>query len=165
MKKLFLTISIALVAISAMSIFKEDALSKYFTLADAGKILGEAAHLADSATKKQGNAVSYSCSFKANAPAGDKTGAIYYLLEKYDDVLKAHQKYSSIKKANENHEGIKTLTNLGDEAYYHSDGTNFYFIMARKGEWVLTMKVNKVTGNTSLTEFNKVAASIVEELL
>ncbi|MGV8093724.1 MAG: hypothetical protein AB2L24_17840, partial [Mangrovibacterium sp.] len=74
------------------------------------------------------------------------------------------QVYASIKTANEGHEGIKILDDIGDEAYFHSDGENFYFILVRKGEKVLRMKVSKITGKTSLNQFNLIARNITASL-
>jgi hypothetical protein len=137
-------------------------LTQLLTKADAEKIMGEAAHQQDSAfTAKEGYS-SFLSSFIADKKdaKSNNTGAIYFFGEEYPKVSDAQQKYSSIKKANENHEGIKTRNDLGDEAYFHSDGTNFYFIMVRKGKRVFNLKVNKLTTSTSLDEFNRVAAQI-----
>jgi hypothetical protein len=145
---------------------KPTALGKLFTLPDAEKIIGQPAHLADSSTKREGNVLIYRCAFKANSEdvKTHKTGAIYFLAEEYSQISSAQKKYSSIKKANENHEGIKVLDNLGDEAYFHSDGENFYFIMVRKGTSVFNMKVNKITSTTSLDDFNVTAKHITAAL-
>ena len=56
------------------------------------------------------------------------------------------------------------IHDLGDEAYFHSDGENFYFILVRKGLKMIRMKVNKITSNTSVAEFNRVARKITEAL-
>jgi hypothetical protein len=135
------------------------------TLADAEKILGEPAYLKDSSSTRNNNAYTFSSSYMATArdPENGKTGAIYFLYEKYNDDAAAHKKYLDIKTANADN-GIKERGDLGDEAYFHSDGTNFYFMMIRKGPYVLTMKVNKITRKTSLDEFNKVAGELVQRL-
>ena len=114
---------------------KPISLSDLFTLPDAEKILGEPAHLADSSTAHREDALVYQCSYKANSEdvKSKKTGVVYFLVEQYNKVSSAQKKYSFIKTANENH-GIKVLNDLGDEAYFHTDGENFYFIMARKRE-------------------------------
>jgi hypothetical protein len=140
-------------------------LSNLFTLADAEKILGEPAHLADSSTKREGDALRYQCAYKANAEdvKSSKTGNVYFLAEEYNEVSSAQKKYAFIKKANENH-GIKTLDDVGDEAYFHSDNQNFYFIMVRKGAKVFNMKVNKITSKTSLDGFNSVARKMTTAL-
>lgn len=141
------------------------ALNELFTLEDAVKILGEPAFLADSSTSVLKAVVRFQSAYKANVedPETRKTGAIYLLFEDYSTDEAANEKYDFTKTANQDH-GIKTLENLGDEAYFHSDNTNFYFIMIRKGTKVATMKVNKITTNTFLDEFNAVAERIAKEM-
>ena len=144
---------------------KAKVLDDLFSLADAEKILGEPGSLSDSSTKTEINVVRYLCGYKANAEDDKtkRTGTVYFFAEQYNDTLAAKNKYSFIKKANE-HNGIKVVEHLGDEAYFHSDGENFYFIMVRKGKKVFNMKVNKITSKTSLNDFNLVAKKITDEL-
>jgi hypothetical protein len=140
-------------------------LGALFTLADAEKILGEKAHETDSSLTITKEETTYLGSFTADAKEeiSDKTGVVYFFAEEYAEVAGAQKKYSSIKNANEK-SGIKALKGLGDEAYYHSDGQNFYFVMVRKGNRVFNMKVNKITSHTSSSEFNQVARKITDEL-
>jgi hypothetical protein len=137
-----------------------------FTKSDAEKILGEPAHLKDSSTTIKVDTLEYKCAYIANSkdPKTGKTGAVYFLFEQYAQLSSAKKTYSSIKTANENHEGVKTLHDLGDEAYFHSDGENFYFILVRKAEKMFRMKVNKITSTTSLDEFDLVAKNITAAL-
>lgn len=137
-----------------------------FTLSDAEKILGEKAHLTDSASAIEGDVAIYKCTYIANSkdPKTGKTGAIYVMFEEYAQVSSAKKVYSSIKTSNENHEGVKALHDLADEAYFHSDGKNFYFILVRKGRKMLRMKVNKTTSTTSLDQFNLIAKNITAAL-
>lgn len=135
------------------------------TLSDAEKIMGEPLHLTDTATNHHSGLLTYHCAYKANAEdiKSKKTGAIYFLIEYYNQVVSAQKKYTSIKTANQNH-GIKVVDDLGDEAYFHTDRENFYFIMVRKGMKVFNMKVNKITSTTSLEEFNLIAKKITDAL-
>ncbi len=144
---------------------KTAAPASLLSLTDAEKILGEPGHLSDTLTSREGNELIYKCAYKANAEdlKTHKTGILYFLVEYYDDEASAQKRYSFIKKANEPHR-IKTLNDLGDEAYFHSDNQNFYFVMVRKGPKVFNMKVNKVTSNTSLDAFNNVARQITNSL-
>ena len=137
-----------------------------FTLSDAEKILGQQAHLTDSASTIEGDVSTYKCSYTANYkdPKTGKTGVIYIMFEEYAQVSSAKKVYSSIKTANENHEGVKELHDMGDEAYFHSDGQNFYFILVRKGEKMFRMKVNKTTSTTALDKFNLIAKNITAAL-
>lgn len=140
--------------------------SDLFTLPDAEKILGEAAGLSESESSALLTVSTYRCSYKAKQKdeVSGKTGAIYLVIEQFQEIEAAKNKYTSIKSANAGHEGIKDLERVGDEAYFHSDGTNFYFIMARKGTKVLVIKVNKITSHTSLEEFNSITKRVVEGL-
>jgi len=136
-------------------------LHQLFTQADAEKIMGEPSHLSDSSTKQEADVFTYLCSYEADLKdsISQKAGAIYFLFEDFRLTKLAQKKYAEIKKANE-HLGIEVLRNLGDEAYYHSDGTNFYFIMVRKGDKVFNLKVNKITSTTNLEAFKRIAAKI-----
>ena len=138
-----------------------------FTVADAAKILGEAAQLTDSSSMLKEGVATYKCAFfaKSTDEKTGKNGAVYFMLEQYDNTASAAREYASIKKSNENHEGVKPLQHLGDEAYFHSDGKNFYFILVRKAEKMFRMKVNKITSKTSVDSFNKVAKKITDALL
>jgi hypothetical protein len=134
-----------------------------FTLAEAEKILGEPAHLTNGTDSfDPGFATDERFVYTANDTdrVSGKLGVIYFLVQTYTTVAGAHERYAFIKKANENH-GIETLTGVGEEAYFHTDGENFLFIMARKGMKVLTMKVNKTTSHTSRAGFDEVARRVV----
>jgi len=137
-----------------------------FTKTDAEKILGEPAHLEDSATIVNKEAVQYKSSYIANSkdPKTGKTGGVYYLFERYSSATTAHEVYASFKEGNQSHEGFSILEGMGDEAYFHSDGENFHFIIVRKGKNMFRIKVNKITGTTSLDELKRVAKDITAEL-
>lgn len=137
---------------------------QYFTLPDAQKILGEKSHLSDSSTAVKKDTLEIKNAFTADAidPATGKTGVIYFMIEEYSQLSSAKNAYQFIKVANEKHEGVKVIQGMGDEAYYHSDGNNFYFYLVRKGRRMLRIKVNKITSHTSLKEFYRVAKKIAE---
>ena len=131
------------------------------TLSDAEKIMGQQARLIDSSSTIKNNVSVYNCGY-TGISEDEKTGKIgklYFVFWQYDQISSAEKAYTSIKIGNEIN-GIKVLNDLGDEAYYHSDGVNFYFIIVRKGKKVFDIKVNKITSTTSLDEFNLVAKNI-----
>lgn len=132
-----------------------------FAKSDADEILGVPSHLSDSSTKLEANALAYRSKHEADTKDGtsEKTGAVYFLFEDFHLTKLAQKKYAEIKKSNERM-GIKVIDNLGDEAYYHSDGTNFHFIMVRKGDKVFILKVNKITSTTNLDALKRTAAKI-----
>jgi hypothetical protein len=139
--------------------------SQLFTAEDAEKALGEAAHITDSSSGKGKNLLSYSSAWFANAKdsISGRTGCIYFTFERYEKLEAAKKKYAFIKTANQDH-GIKVLNDIGDEAYFHTDGQGFYFIMVRKGTNVFNMKVNKITSKTSLDGFYQVARKVTNKL-
>ncbi len=136
-----------------------------FRFSDAEKILGEPAAIKDSSVSKHGGVWTYNCSYMAKSrdKKSGKTGNIYFMFERYELVDSAKKHYTDIKKANEDH-GIVVLDKIGDEAYYHSDKENFYFILARKGKDMFRMKVNKITSHTSKDEFNRIAGQVMDSL-
>jgi hypothetical protein len=159
------TIANSLASIKSNSAAKPQERSRFLTLADAEKIMGEPMHVIDSSTTLDAESITYQYAYKALEadPKTQVTGAIYFLLQGYNELSGAQKRYSFIKDANKGH-GIKELTGLGDEAYFHTDGENFYFIMVRKGVNVFNMKVNKITSTTSLESFNEVARQITAVL-
>ncbi|MBI3235698.1 MAG: hypothetical protein HYZ42_16950, partial [Bacteroidetes bacterium] len=115
----------------------------------------------DSSSTVKDGVATFNCSFAANT-IETKTGkkaVLYYMFEDYLSVDAAKKEYASIKTANQNH-GITLLNDLGDEAYFHTDNDNFYFILARKGTKMFRLKLNKITNKTSLYEFNALAKKI-----
>jgi len=138
----------------------------YFSKSDAEKILGEKAHLSDSSSTIKKDTLEIKKAYTANSKnqKTGKTGNVYFMIEEYKQVASAKNAYTAIKVANEKHAGFKTLHDIGDEAYFHSDGTNFYFILVRKQKTMFRMKVNKITGTTSLEEFKRIAKKISDDL-
>ena len=138
----------------------------YFSKSDAEKILGEEAYLSDSSSATKKDTLEIKLAYTANSKdlKTDKTGVIYFMIEKYAQDSSAKEAYNFIKVANENHEGVKIIHDMGDEAYFHSDGKNFYFILLRKKESMIRIKVNKITSHTSVKEFNLIARKISDAL-
>jgi len=136
-----------------------------FTHGSAERILGQSGVLTESKFTAQGNSRIYQSAYTAyrkDVNTG-KTGTVYYFMEQFDNALAAHRSYMDIKLANQKN-GIKPLRGIGDEAYFHSDNENFYYIMVRKGNKGFRIKVNKITAHTNLSAFNEVARNIAEEL-
>ena len=150
-----------LFALGLIILFSSSASSQIIRLGftDSEKILGESGHIIDSALTIKDDVTEYKVSYRADSLDKEtgKTGGLYYLFQEYKDTLNAKEVYSFFKKANKDHEGIKILHDAGDEAYFHSDEENFYYISIRKGSKLIIMKVNKITSRTSLNEFNTIA--------
>jgi hypothetical protein len=84
--------------------------------------------------------------------------------EVYKDAAAAHNAYVAIYESNRSHPGVEIVPHMGDEAYYHTDGKNFYFFLVRKGERMYRMKLNKVTSHSSEAEFKRVGKLIVDRM-
>lgn len=121
------------------------------SLQDAERILGESAHLEEASAYMVGTTRTYQSSYFADATdvATGRAGAIYFLFEEYESVAAASLSYEDIRSANEQAPGVEQLPGLGDEAYFHSDGTNFLFVLSRSENKLFRIKVNKTTSHTN----------------
>ena len=122
--------------------------------ADAEKILGLAARQMESETFTEDNVLQHKCSWKATQE--DLNSNLYYLDEQYKNAESAHKVFEDIVVSNRNNPG-QTRPDIGDEAWLHSDGTNFCLLMVRKGNRIIRMKVNKLTKETSIDEMKRIA--------
>lgn len=140
--------------------------SKLLTLSDAEKIMGEPATLTCNTFLKKSDTLEYKCYYTAVSQdtVTDKTGKLYFMYEEYAGVAGAQNAYATIYQANQGHAGVEIIHGLGDEAYYHSDLTGFYFLMVRKGENIFRLKLNKVTSNSSEANFKDAAKLIVDRI-
>jgi hypothetical protein len=140
--------------------------SKLLTLSDAESIMGEPAELSCNIFTEKTDTLEYRCDYTAlsqDAVTG-KTGKLYFMYEVYASVAAAENAYSFIYESNRTHEGVEIVTGVGDEAYYHTDGSNFYFFLVRKSEKMFRMKLNKVTSHSSEMNFKEVARHTVDKI-
>ena len=140
----------------------EDLLS----LKDAEKIFGESGKKTESITESKDNLKIHKTAYRADAkdPKSGREVNLYFMYEEYKYDSAAKRVYNEIKTGNQTHEGFQVWKGIGDEAYYHTDGTNFYFVLARKGPKMIRMKLNKVTSKSSEAEFKKISEKIVSKL-
>ncbi|HWH63643.1 MAG TPA: hypothetical protein VNS50_10230 [Ginsengibacter sp.] len=140
--------------------------SKLLTLSDAEKIMGESAELTCNTFTKKDDTLEYKCDYTELSQdiVTGKTGKLYFMHEVYASIAAAENAYTSIYEANRRHEGVEVVTDLGDEAYYQSDGKNFYFFLVRKGEKMFRMKLNKVTSYSSEAAFKDVAREVADKI-
>jgi len=140
--------------------------TKLLTLPYAERIMGESAQLTGNTYLKKRDTLEYKCDYTAIAEdkITRKTGKLYFMYEVYANVDAAKNSYTAIYEANRRNQGVEVVSGLGDEAYYHSDGNNFYFCLVRKGEKMFRMKVNKVTIHSSASEFKEVTRRITDSI-
>lgn len=139
--------------------------AKLLTLSDAQKIMGEKAKLTGNTFIRKGDTLEYKCDYTAlsqDAITGKK-GTLYFMYEIYGGIPAAEKAYAAIYQANSKHEGIVVVSGLGDDAYYHSDQTGFYFFLIRKNTKLFRIKLNKVTSHSSEMEFKAASRRIVDK--
>lgn len=128
------------------------------SLAEAQKVLGEPAVLLNNTTGEKAGIKENNCAYAAKAADPDKhvTGSFYINVKQYPTAAAAHTAYADMYTANSHMQGQEKVS-IGDEGYYHTDGEHFHFFVFRSGREMAVMKVNKITGKTSLPEMRKLA--------
>jgi hypothetical protein len=128
------------------------------TLTDAERILGEEGHLDEAVSYLDGNTKVYSSKYSSNKQdeKSGKTGTLYFMIEEYESIESARSSYESIRASNERAAGVVPLSGVGSEAYFHSDGENFLFVLIRNENFMIRMKVNKTTSHTAEAAFREV---------
>jgi hypothetical protein len=138
--------------------------SNYVSIADAEKILGEPARLADSSKEIKGPVTKYNYSYSALAsdPKTNATGNLYYTLSQYQNAAAAQKAYAAVINSNRDMPGLDKLTDVGDEAFFHTDNQHFCLIMFRKQNLIFVVKVNRITSKTSVKELKMIAANLAK---
>lgn len=133
------------------------------TRQEAERILGESCQLKESVSSSENGGHKYKSTYVANSTDDklDKRVALDYMFDSYKTELDAKKTFNTFKESNQAYAGFDLLTNLGDEAFFHSDNKNFYLIIARKGNEMIRLKVNKITPKTSLPELKKIAGDVL----
>jgi hypothetical protein len=89
-----------------------------------------------------------------------KTGNLYYMLETYPGADEASKVLRGFLKSNRPN-GARSVTDIGDEAFTHTDNQNFMLIIARKKNMLIRLKINKLTSVASTTQLIRVAKNIL----
>ena len=128
------------------------------TLTDAERMLGEEGHLDEAVSYLDGSTKVYSSKYSSNKQdeKSGKTGTLYFMIEEYENIESARISYESIRASNEKAAGVVPLSGVGSEAYFHSDGENFLFVLIRNENFMIRMKVNKTTSHTDEAAFREV---------
>lgn len=89
---------------------------------------------------------------------------LYYLKENYDNAALAHKTFADIITSNGGLNGQSVLTDLGDEAWMHSDKQNFSLLMVRKKNKLIRIKINKLPPTYSSKELVAASRQIIAAL-
>lgn len=136
------------------------------TLQEAQQVLGESCLLKEEASSVTDGGHKYTSTYLSNS-SDEKSGnviALYYSFESYKDEAAASALFKTFKDSNRYADGFELMDNLGDECFFHSDNQNFYLIVARKGNELVRLKVNKITSRTSSTEMKKIASALIQRV-
>lgn len=128
------------------------------TLQEAERILGETCELKESGNESKNGGHKYKSTHIGQSSANH---ALYFIFESYENELSAKKTFEDFRLSNQSLQGFETIENIGNEAFFHTDKENFGLIIARKGNEIIRLKVNKLNGKTSISELKKVAADII----
>lgn len=139
---------------------------KFMSFAEAEKILGQKVELVENSWNFADGKTIFKCNYRAieKDEASGKEINLFFMLEESPTENQAKQIYADIWNSNKNHTGIEVLSGIGNEAYSHSDKTNFHFVMARKGKFTIRFKIAKAVETTSLEELKAFTKKLVEQI-
>lgn len=125
-------------------------------------ILGEPCYLkTDYDSLSKGVQKYQSTYFATSGNDAAKPTGLYYMFERYEKEGEAKKTFEAFKTGNQALTGFELLSNMGDQAFFHTDGQNFHLIIARKGTKMIRIKVNKITPKTSVAEMKKIAGEMI----
>ncbi len=128
------------------------------TLQEAERILGEECQLKESGNEAKEGGHKFKSTHIGNSSANH---ALYFIFESYESELSADKTFNDFRLSNQSFQGFETIENIGNEAFFHTDKENFGLVIARKGNEIIRLKVNKLNTKTSISELKKVAAAII----
>jgi hypothetical protein len=128
------------------------------TIQEAERILGEECQLKESGNEAKDGGHRYKSTHIGNSGS---SYALYFMFESYTDESVAKKTFDEFKTSNQSAQGFEMISNIGEEAFFHTDKENFGLIIARKDNEMVRLKVNKLSPKTSINELKKVAADIM----
>lgn len=139
--------------------------SDLFGVQDAQWMIQAGAQRTESSHNQRPGRYTLNMTFTAIHPDenGD-TANVYFMFTEFDNIDSAKSSYDGIARANADHEGIEQLEGYGDEAYFHSDGENFYFLLMRKGHKEVRLKLNKIISTSTRDNFLAMAKKVAGKL-
>lgn len=134
-----------------------------FSFSDAKKILKQPVYLRDSIWRFNGGIWKYKCIYSGNFNDSitNQIPRVYFGFEHYKQTSEAKNIYEVIKKENEKNSAFINVSQTGDEAFLVKDVLNFPFMIIRKDNKILKLRVYNVTDAVSLEELLAVAKKIV----
>jgi hypothetical protein len=133
---------------------------------EVARILGEPALLVSRKDTTENNVYITKSTFSAKGidTKSNKMGNLYYMFEQYNQEADAKNTYQSLFNSNKNSSGFEKLSDYGDDAFFHTDSSNFCLLFVRKRHKIVRLKVNKITPKTSVTELRKIGKVLIERI-
>ena len=133
------------------------------TIQEAERILGESCQLKESESSLKNGGHTYKSTYIANSSdeKSNNVVALHFIFESYGSEIDAKKTFDGFKVSNQASDGFELIGDLGNEAFFHTDKKNFYLIIARKGNEMIRLKVNKITAKTSLAELKTIANEVM----
>lgn len=125
---------------------------------EAERILGETCQIKESGNETKNGGHKYK---STHIGSSNTNHALYFIFESYESELSADKIFDGFLVSNQSFNGFEKIENIGDEAFFHTDKENFGLVIARKGNEIIRLKVNKLNSKTSISELKKVAADII----
>jgi len=135
---------------------------KSLTVTEAERILGGSVELVAVEESSSIDKKRLECTYRKveKEKASTREAVLYFMSVESPTDKRAKQLYDEIWNSNKDHQGIEILSDIGDQAYAHSDKSNFHFVMVRKGKFTIRMKVNKAVETTSFDELKAFAKRV-----
>lgn len=136
------------------------------SLAAVEQIIGMPARLIDIKQETRPNVRRETTSYSAldKDPRSKQAVNLYYLKENYDNAELANTTFDAILADNRGLTGQAPITDLGDEAWLHSDQQNFILLMVRKKNQLIRIKINKLPPGFSSKDLLAAGRQIVAAL-
>lgn len=131
------------------------------TISEVESILGEPCSQLEKVSTAENGGHQFKTSFAAKS---NNKVVLYYIFESYENEAAANKKYDEFHSGNSNSSGFKNLTTLGDEAFFQTDSQNFGLVVARKGNEMIRIKVNKTTSKFSKENLINVAFELLKRV-
>lgn len=131
----------------------------FFTYISAEKLLSGKVTGVDSEESTADGGRQWRCTFTS----GSGNGKIHFGLFTDPTEEAAKAEFQKVRLSNEKHEGFEDWPGIGDEALAHTDGRTFQFVMVRKGNQTIRIKLNPIDGST-LNDVKTVATLLVKKL-
>lgn len=136
------------------------------TVQQAERILGEPCQLKEDKNSLENGGHTYKSTYVARSSdeKSNKIVALNFIFESYGNEADAKKTFDTFKVSNQTSDGFELMNNPGYDAFVHSDRKNFYLLIARKGNEMIRIKVNKITAKTSIAELKKIANDVISRV-